>query len=604
MTKQDNNLTSGQNNFLRIINLGAISLLVIIFYIGNYHFELEDISKHWWADAAWTLASLATGVRCIITARKLDGHYRKAWMFIGYACLAWFAGMLAWDYQELVLHKAIPFPGISDIGFILFAPLLLTGMLYYRSETPSLPLTIKQISELGVIFCAIIITMLIVLFEPIASLNESRLYLVTALAYPVLYMGLFFFSMIHPFIKANRNERVIVTLLLIGIGTHAFTNTLYAYSLLGKSYDIGHYLDVFWLIGFGFIYWSAFEQSEVSMINISAEKTPRIYEKELEALIPAIVVAWIGLFVFFFSENITAQMTSYIFPVVIGMALFMALLGWSNHRVQRKLYLDIQFSKEKLTRAYNELDQRVIQRTKELEIAKNEAEYASKAKSMFLSRMSHELRTPLNAVLGFAQLLELDDKRPLTPMQQENVKEILDAGRHLLDLINEVLDLARVESGKFELNLEKLSINSTIKECIRLMKPIADRENINLTSTLETQDTYINADRVRFKQILINLLSNAIKFNNSQGSVSIQTKTIDGDMINISISDTGTGIADEHHKHIFNPFSRFDQSNIDGFGIGLSVVKQLTEAMHGNIDVKSKPGQGSTFSLEFKLATD
>jgi signal transduction histidine kinase len=565
---------------------------------------MDTMAKHWWADMAWSLASLATGVRCILTARKLAGQYRKAWTFIGYACLAWFTGMLAWDYQELVLHRPIPFPGISDIGFLLFVPLLMTGMLYYRSVTPSVPLTIKQISELGIILCAIIITLFIVLFEPITSLNESRLYLVTALAYPVLYMGLFFFGLILPFIKPSRNERAIVTLLLIGIGIHAFTDTLYAYSLLGKSYNIGHYLDVFWLIGFGFIYWSAYEQSEVTLIKASTEKTPQLYETEFVALIPAIVIAWIGLFVFFFSENITAQITAYIFPIVVGAALFMALLGWSNHKVQKRLYLDIQFSKEKLARAYNELDQRVIERTKELEIAKNEAEDASKAKSEFLSRMSHELRTPLNAVLGFAQLLEVDDKRPLTPTQLENVNEILNAGRHLLDLINEILDLARVESGKIELNLQKIPINPTIEECTHLVKPIADRNNINLSYTFESQDTYINADPVRFKQILINLLSNAIKFNHSQGAVSIQTKTTGDGRINISIRDTGQGIAEEHHKHIFNPFARFEQSNIEGFGIGLSVVKQLTEAMHGNIGVKSKLGQGSTFWLEFKLATD
>jgi signal transduction histidine kinase len=478
------------------------------------------------------------------------------------------------------------------------------GVLFYRSETPSVSLTFKQISELGIILCAIIITLVIILYEPIVSLNESRLYLVTALAYPVLYMGLFFFALMHPLIRPRKDEKGIVFLLLVGIGIHAFTDTLYAYSLLGKSYDIGHFLDVLWLLGFGFIYWSAFEQAQVTASKNSAEKTSHHYDNEFEALIPAIIVVWLSLLVFFFADHITPTITSYVFPVVIGMAIFMAILGWSSHRIQKKLYHDVLLSKEALRNAYNELDQRVIERTSELEIAKEQAEHASKAKSEFLSRMSHELRTPLNAVLGFAQLLDLDDNNALTPAQQENVKEILSAGRHLLDLINEVLDLSRIESGKPEFNLQRVPVNSIIEECVSLLKPIAEIKNINLVYHSEARDTFINADQIRLKQIIINLISNAIKFNQNHGSVYIRTESTNDGRINISIRDTGPGIAAEHHIDIFNPFSRFDQTNIEGFGIGLAVAKQLTEGMQGNIGIKSQPGQGSTFWLEFEISAD
>ncbi|TAK63291.1 response regulator [Methylobacter sp.] len=233
--------------------------------------------------------------------------------------------------------------------------------------------------------------------------------------------------------------------------------------------------------------------------------------------------------------------------------------------------------------------------------SRDEAERANSAKSDFLSSMSHELRTPMNAILGFGQLLEIDGA--LNEEQKDYVDEILKAGRHLLELINEVLDLAKIESGKINLSLELLHSTELITECVALVKPIAQVQGITIDDA-PIDDYVIRADRTRLKQVLINLLSNAIKYNRPQGEVSIQVTIRDG-WVRLAVSDTGYGIAETRQQEVFQPFSRLgaEETDIEGTGIGLTISRRLTEMMGGNIDMESKVGRGSIFWIELPEAT-
>ncbi|ATQ79133.1 hybrid sensor histidine kinase/response regulator [Massilia violaceinigra] len=236
----------------------------------------------------------------------------------------------------------------------------------------------------------------------------------------------------------------------------------------------------------------------------------------------------------------------------------------------------------------------------ELEAARAAAEKANQAKSDFLSSMSHELRTPLNGVLGFAQLMASDDPAP-SVKQQRSINQILKGGWYLLRLINEILDLAQIESGKVSISTEPMSLTDVLDDCYELVGPQAAARGIFLLFPTPGTPFYINADRVRVKQVLINLLSNAIKYNSAEGSVHVDCSSRAGGMVRVAVTDTGAGLGREQMAQLFQPFNRLGQESgaEEGTGIGLVVTKQLVELMGGTIGVESDPGRGSRFWVEF-----
>lgn len=258
------------------------------------------------------------------------------------------------------------------------------------------------------------------------------------------------------------------------------------------------------------------------------------------------------------------------------------------------------------------LEEKIKERTLDLENANisllkanEEAQKANKAKIDFLSKMSHELRTPMNSILGFGQLLQMSE---LTSVQEKGVQHILDSGKHLLNLINEVLDISRIESGRISISVEPIEVYEVINEIKDSLLFSANQKNISLNTQLNnTVPTYIRADRQRLKQVLINLTNNAIKYNNEGGevttSVDIKQTSEDGyTPIRISVTDTGWGIDEKDLERIFIPFERIgaEKSNVEGTGLGLAVVKQLVDLMGGKVGVKSAPGKGSTFWIELQ----
>ena len=288
-------------------------------------------------------------------------------------------------------------------------------------------------------------------------------------------------------------------------------------------------------------------------------------------------------------------------------------IGYLTDRFNEML-TQVQDRDNELQHAYNALEERVQERTQELQYevnirreteiklihAKEEAEKSSNAKSEFMSRMSHELRTPMNAILGFGQLLEYDEEEPLTEAQRLRLKEILNAGDHLLELINEVLDLSRIESGELSISVESFDTVDIVISVIALVQPLAQERGIKIINQVPAEPpVVVKADQTRIKQVILNLLSNAIKYNRENGTVTIASEILNDGRVRISVTDTGFGIPKDRQEELFEPFNRLDadETNIEGTGIGLTVSKRLLQMIGGSIELESELGEGSCFSI-------
>ena len=265
-----------------------------------------------------------------------------------------------------------------------------------------------------------------------------------------------------------------------------------------------------------------------------------------------------------------------------------------NHRIREKL---VRSDTE--ATASKRFEQALQETNVEMESAKSAAEKANLAKSDFLSGMSHELRSPLNAILGFAQLMDTATPPP-SDLQKESITQILQAGWHLLKLINEILDLSVVESGKVSLSLEPVSLPEVLLECQTMMEAQAQQRGIVMTFPQFKEPSFVWADQTRLKQIVINLLSNAIKYNRANGQVTVDYTVVSTECIRISFKDTGAGLSAEKIAQLFQPFNRLGQEAgiVAGTGIGLVVTKQLVELMDGLMGVDSTVDQGSVFWVE------
>jgi signal transduction histidine kinase len=250
-----------------------------------------------------------------------------------------------------------------------------------------------------------------------------------------------------------------------------------------------------------------------------------------------------------------------------------------------------------LTERGTEQEAEIFLRGQELQRLNKELESANQAKNEFLSRMSHELRTPLAAIMGFSELLALSD---LDERRQEWAGTILKAGQHLVRLVDEVLDISRIEAGELALSLGPVEIAGLLEDAVELVQPLADGRGIALQRPrISDGSGYVRADSQSLKQVLINLLSNAVKYNREGGEVRVSVYAVGSDRMRIAVADTGPGIARESLTKLFTPFERLNAgSDVQGTGLGLALSRSLVEAMGGSIEVESTPGEGSTFTVE------
>ena len=295
-------------------------------------------------------------------------------------------------------------------------------------------------------------------------------------------------------------------------------------------------------------------------------------------LMPALLLLELRLV---FENNDFFRVASYLLAVFILFTLSTSRRAYKSSNQNIRLRIEADFREDALT------------------AAKNEAEHANKAKSIFLSNMSHELRTPLNAIIGYTQLLEHDES--LKPNQQANIHEINTAGELLLELVNQILDLSSIEEGNLKISLEPVAVVDILQECTSLVQPLAQKKHVSLECVTDFRG-HVMADHVRLKQVILNLLSNAIKYNRAHGTVKLGCHRSGDNRVRIDVEDTGHGIAADKLDSLFDPFNRLEVNTkeIEGTGIGLTISRKLAEMMKGTLNVESEPGRGSTFWVELE----
>ena len=291
--------------------------------------------------------------------------------------------------------------------------------------------------------------------------------------------------------------------------------------------------------------------------------------------------------------------------------LLIVALALSGCLAGVRLGLQARKQAARLAELNDSLESRIAERTQELRLALEASDEqakavaaASQAKSDFLAGMSHELRTPLNAVIGFAELMRMNEAtEPLTRRQSHAVEQILGSGQHLLSLIEEVLDLARIEAGKLSMSVERVDPQLVVRQVCDNLRPAAEAAGVTLRAPVPTAGLGVVADRTRLRQVLINLVSNAIKYNREGGDVLLEVRQT-ADSVALSVHDTGVGIPEGRMAELFQPFNRLgrETSDVAGTGIGLAVSRRLAEAMSGRLECASVDGEGSTFTLHLPLA--
>jgi signal transduction histidine kinase/CheY-like chemotaxis protein len=522
-----------------------------------------------------SLFAAITAWRVAINSR-LDARLRRAWLLLGLAMASQFIGDSIWFYLEVVLGEQ-PYPAVSDIFYFSFYPLALFGLLSLPGAHLSTEERGRVLLDLAIVMIvAWMITWFLIISPTAAQYENGQLDQILSAAYPISDLVVTGGALFLLFRKNTSAMRSVLLVFLIGLILFITADMLFAYISVAYTYEAGGLIDVFWITAFLVFALAALMQADTTSSPTMGNISERVLASSSITLPFVAILLGYGMLIYVASNSSSNSTEQGVF---IGAGLLTIFVIGRQAVVARQ-------------------NEKLFKEAQQLRVA---AEQANTAKSAFLATMSHELRTPLNAILGFTRIVRRKSEGLLPEKQIENLDKVLSSGEHLLGLINTVLDIAKIEAGRMDVQASNFSINALAEQCANIATPLI-KPNVTLEKNLDPGLQLVYSDQDKIKQIILNLLSNAAKFTH-EGSVRLNIRHTDS-VFMLDIGDSGIGMAEEALGRIFQEFQQADSSTTrkyGGTGLGLAISRNLARLLGGDLTVTSKLGVGSTFTLSLPI---
>ncbi|HEY0684354.1 MAG TPA: ATP-binding protein [Steroidobacter sp.] len=579
--------------------LAGLAIYGVAIYIANNAVQV------WINDLAWTVAAAAATYFCFCTSRQVEQERRRAWSTIALACGSWLIGQLHWNYVQLVLKVAQPFPSVNQIFYTGFALLVVAGVMMLPEARHREPFTLKHVGNLGLVTCCLAITVVLGMLEP-ALQNQSvtGTFLWLGVAHTVLVAGTFLSTLSALWTFRWGSSWTPMLLLVFATSIYAISNFVYAHALLTQSYLADDLVNVSWLAMFGLLAAAAYEQAWLSKREPGdIRQRMQTRERWLEAVMPALLIV--------IMVAVALSSTATLTPRVIWLSasifiLFAVILGareaWIQNESQQltdqlvtanqqlqDANVELRHSEARYRELTTVLEQRVGERTTELKRAYEELEGFSYA-------VAHDLKAPLRAINGFAHLFEQELQGQLTDRAREHLSRIRNGSLKMSTLIDDLLSYSHIDRRGMQASV--VSLPSLVDQVLSPYQDEVQRRGIVLTVVVEPMTVRVDASGLALA--LRNLVENALKYTRDTKSprVAVVCRRKDGG-VSLAVTDNGIGFDMQYHDHIFKLFQRLHRDDqYPGTGIGLALVRKAVERLGGRVYAQSKPGEGATFTIE------
>jgi len=559
----------------------------------------------WINDLAWTLASAAAACFCFRAARQVEQSRRRAWLLISIACASWFIGQLHWNYVQLVLKVAQPFPSLNQVFYTGFAIFMIAGVFQLPEARNRAPFTLKHVGNLGLITCCLAVTVVLGMLEPaLQNPGVTTTFLWVGVAHTVLVSGTFLAALSALWTFRWGASWTPMLLLVVAACIYAATNLIYAHSLLIGDYEPSDFVNLSWLAMFGVVACAAHEQSWLTG-HEQGDLTEQMQARErwLEAVVPAMLV----IIMVIVAMSSTAMLTPRVaWSVASLFILFAVILGAREAYIQSESQLltdelvvtnqqlqdanvELRLSEARYRDLTAELEQRVGERTTELKRAYDELEGFSYA-------VAHDLKAPLRAINSFAHLFEDEMQGQLTDRSREHLNRIRNGSLKMATLIDDLLAYSHIDRRGLQSSV--VSLPNLVDQVLNPYQDEMQRRSVTLSVVVEP--TTVRVDASGLALALRNLVGNALKYTREavEPRIAIVCRRKDG-LVQIAVTDNGIGFDMQYHDHIFKLFQRLHRDDqYPGTGIGLALVRKAIERLGGRVWAQSKIGEGSTFTIE------